>query len=69
MNNVRLDGLKPRNEIFAIAPTAQRRVIDLALFSKEFLFNCLQQAVSCFQAGFRILLLLSNRRIHPENIL
>jgi hypothetical protein len=69
MSNVRLDGFEPGNQIFAIASTAKGRVIYFALVLKEFLLNCLQQAVSCFQARFRILLLLSIRRIHRTNIL
>jgi hypothetical protein len=69
MNNVRLDGFKPRNKIFGIASAAQCRVIYFTLFAKKFLFNCLKEAVSRFQARFGVFLLLNSRRIHGESIL
>jgi hypothetical protein len=69
MNNVRLDGFEPRDQVFAITSAAQCGVIYSTLFPKKLLFNCLKEVVSRFQARFGVLLLLNDRRIHAKSIL
>lgn len=69
MSSVPLYGFESGNQRFAIASAAQCRVIYFTLFAEKFLFNCLQEAVSRFQARFGVFLLLNSRRIHGESIL
>jgi hypothetical protein len=69
MNSVQLNGFESRNQRFAITSTAQSCVVYFTLLAKKFLFNCLQEAVSRFQARFGVFLLLNRRHIHGKRIL